>query len=303
MSGEAPRGAGESGGASAPHGTREWLRAAGIRPRKAWGQNFLINARLAEGIVAGWDLAPGAAVIEIGAGAGSLTMPLLARGSRVTAIERDEALCELLRARVAAECPGAALDLHAGDVLAFDPRDWGARHGGAGVLVGNLPYALTTPILEWAGRHRGLFRWIAFMVQREYGERLLAAPGEEAYGSLTLWARCRFALRRQLVVKPANFWPIPKVDSLVVALAPLAAPPVEVPSLELFERVVRAAFSERRKMLAAPLARGLGLARGRVEEALAGSGVDPRKRAEACSLEELAALARALAPELDPPAR
>ncbi|MBM3316307.1 MAG: ribosomal RNA small subunit methyltransferase A [Candidatus Eisenbacteria bacterium] len=297
MSGGPARPAGEA--QPLPRGTRAWLRAAGIRPRRAWGQNFLVNARVAERIIDGWEIAPGTEVVEIGAGAGSLTLPLLARGLPVVAVERDPALCDLLRARATVECPGATLELREADILALDPASLGGGAArGARVLVGNLPYALTTAILLWAGRHREAFLWSAFMVQREYGERLLAEPGGAAYGSLSVWARIRYALNREILVRPASFWPIPKVDSLVVRLTPLPAPPVEVPTLELLERVVRAAFSERRKMLAQPLARALSLPRERVERALRISGVDPRKRAEACGLEDFAALTRALADDL-----
>jgi 16S rRNA (adenine1518-N6/adenine1519-N6)-dimethyltransferase len=283
-----------------PRGTRQWLRAAGIRPRRAWGQNFLVNARVVERILQRWDLAPGTGVIEIGAGAGSLTLPLLERGLTVVAIERDPALCDLLRLRVAAEAPESQPRILAADVLTVDPQQ--ARAGlsptQGWVLVGNLPYSQTTPILEWAGAHRGCFRWSAFMVQREYGDRLLAKAGDPAYGSLSLWIASRFRAAKEILVKPENFWPIPKVDSIVLRLTPWETPPVDVPDLAVLERVVRAGFSQRRKMLTQPLAQALGLPRARIEAALAEAGIDARRRAETCRLEEFAALTRVLAPDL-----
>jgi 16S rRNA (adenine1518-N6/adenine1519-N6)-dimethyltransferase len=160
--------------------------------------------------------------------------------------------------------------------------------------VGNLPYAITSPILDWAGRHRGWFAWASFMLQREVALRLLAQPGTSAYGSLTLRIGYRFRIERELAVGAANFWPMPKVESLVAQLHPYEEPPVEVPSEAALERVVRAAFSHRRKVLGGSLARGLGRDRAEIDEVLREAGIDPRRRAQTCTLEEFAALARRL---------
>jgi 16S rRNA (adenine1518-N6/adenine1519-N6)-dimethyltransferase len=283
----------------APHGTTQWLRETGIRPRKAWGQNFLVNPRVAARLVAGWGLAPGACLLEIGAGAGSITLPLLQRGVRVVAVERDPALAELLRRRAEAECAEGDLRILTADILTVEGREiLAAGPAGDWHLAGNLPYSITTPILEWAGRQRASFAWASFMVQREYGERLLAPPGGEAYGALTLWAAYRFAMRRELTVGSANFWPRPTVESVVVRLVPHARPPVEVPGEEALRAVVRAAFGQRRKVIGGALAAGLCLPRERVERALAEAGIGSRRRGEECDLAQFAALTRALhAPE------
>jgi 16S rRNA (adenine1518-N6/adenine1519-N6)-dimethyltransferase len=283
-----------------PRGTLQWLRGAGVRPRKAWGQCFLIQPGVARRLVEGWGLPPGAAVLEIGAGAGSLTLPLLEGGARVVGVERDARLASLLEERVRAECPAASCRVVAADVLSVDPGELIAESPWPGPwhLVGNLPYAITTPILEWTARHRARFAWASFMVQREYGARLLARPGGGAYGALTVWAGYRFALRRELAVGAAGFWPRPKVDSVVVRLLPHAAPPVEAVDEGALERVVRAAFGQRRKVMGGALAHGLRLPRERVEAALVASGIGPRQRAEECDLARFAALARELAPDL-----
>lgn len=280
-------------------GTARWLREAGIRPRKAWGQNFLVNPRVAGRLVEGWALEPGAAVCEIGAGAGSLTLPLLMRGARVVAVERDPALADLLQRRARSECAAGELHVLAADILELDLPEIVGRipEARAWFLTGNLPYAITTPILEWTGRHRERFVWASFMVQREYGERLIAAPGSRAYGSLSVWAAYRFAVRREHSVGPANFWPRPKVESVVLRLVPHPRPPVEVSGEAALERVVRAAFGQRRKVIGGALAHGLGLPRERVERALGEAGIGPRRRAEECGLAQFAALARALAAE------
>ncbi len=285
--------------ASAGPDTRAWLRHHGIRPRRHWGQNFLVNPGVTERLVRGWDLGPDTGVLEIGSGAGALTMPLLARGLTVVAVERDRDLCALLARRRDAEggAHGAGdLRIIGQDVLTLEPSVELDRPGTPRrwVLVGNLPYAITAPILKWTVRHRERFDWAALMMQREVAGRLLAVPGSGAYGSLTLWVGYHFRVERELAVGAANFWPMPKVESVVVRLTPHGEPPVGVPSAEAFERTVRGAFSHRRKMIAGSLARGLGLDREAATAALRTAGIDPRRRAETCSMEELAALTREL---------
>ena len=301
--------------------TRGYLRAHGIVPRKRWGQNFLIRPAILDQIVHRWDLSPGSAVLEVGAGAGSLTARLLARGARVLAIERDPRLCRLLRERFVVESAGGRFALIEGDVLAITRAEWVAaaeRLPGAGTMttpppgsaaatgaataagaargwkfVGNLPYSITTPILEWTIGQKGEFEWAAYMVQREYAARLLASPGSSAYGSLTLWMGYHFRAEKEMAVGAACFWPIPRVESAVVRLTPWDSPPVEVPSAEPYERVVRAAFAHRRKMVGGALSLALGLSRDAVEAMLRSAGLDPRQRAEQYDAASFARLARA----------
>jgi len=291
-------------------GTRSWLREAGIRPRKAWGQNFLLNPRVAEAIVQRFEPGPGIGILEVGAGAGSLTLPALHAGAAVIAVERDPALGELLSRRIAAEAPAARAEVRIEDILAIDPAVAIASFAGvlrerdlplpeAWLLAGNLPYRFTTQILAWAAKHRLAFGRIFFMVQREYAERLMAAPGTGEYGSLTVWMSLYFQPRKEMPVGPGNFWPIPKVDSVVVRLDPLSEPPVDIPSEEIFTRICRAAFGRRRKMLAGALAGGLHLSKAQVEAALAIAGVDGRLRAEDCDPAQFAAMSRAFAPMLN----
>jgi 16S rRNA (adenine1518-N6/adenine1519-N6)-dimethyltransferase len=285
---------------------RDWLRRHGIRPRRGWGQCFLINPRIPERLVTTWNLDAGTGVLEIGAGAGALTLPLLGRGLTVVAVERDMRLCELLRERAAGAGAPGFLRVVEQDILDLDPGPLVTGVAGPElsvvaeapdrwVVVGNLPYAITSPILEWTVRHREHFAWAAFMVQREVAARLLAGPGCRAYGSLTVWLGYHFRVEKEIAVGAANFWPMPKVESAVVRLWPHGAVPVEVPSAEALERVVRAAFSHRRKVIGGSLSMGLAAERGRIEAALRAVGIDPRRRAESCALEEFAALTRELA--------
>ncbi|MBD3237355.1 MAG: ribosomal RNA small subunit methyltransferase A [Candidatus Eisenbacteria bacterium] len=275
---------------------KRWLQQHGVRPRRRWGQHFLIRPTVAARLLERWALPSGTRLLEIGPGAGALTLPLLAAGCRVLAVERDGRLCDLLRARVAAQAPGAHLELIEADILECDPGapPLALPRRGATPLIGNLPYAVTSPILEWTVRHRRQFRWASFMVQREYAERLQAAPGTRDYGSLTVWIGYHFSVARELRVGPEQFWPRPRVDSEVVRLRPHRRPPVRVPSPAALQRVLRAAFGQRRKMMVGALASGLRLPRERILEALERARIDPRQRAETCDLRRFAALTRAL---------
>ncbi|MCK4304704.1 MAG: 16S rRNA (adenine(1518)-N(6)/adenine(1519)-N(6))-dimethyltransferase [Candidatus Eisenbacteria sp.] len=311
-------------GTTSSASVRQWLRRYEVRPKKRWGQTFLTDPRVPARLLELWDLKAGLRVLEIGAGAGALTLPLLARGLKVVAVERDRLLCRLLRDRVREECPGTNLCILEQDILTLDPGETlmrashvessrgpadtqpqqmagekcvpiGTDFPDRWVLVGNLPYAITGSLLKWVVRNRGWFSWASLMLQREVALRLMAAPGSKAYGSLTLWVGFHFRVEKELAVDAASFWPMPKVTSLVLRLTPRAKPPVDVPSGAMLETVVRAAFSHRRKVLAGSLARGLGVHRRRVEDALSAAGIGPRLRAEECSLEDFAALTRSLA--------
>lgn len=275
---------------------RAVLRRLGIRPRKSWGQHFLVDRSVAQRMLHAWSLPPRSRVLEIGGGAGALTLPLLSAGHRVTVVEKDERLSALLRERAQSLEPNAELVVVTADVLDLDPTlpPLASRDQNKWILVGNLPYVITTAILEWTIRQRAYVSWASFMVQREYAARILAQPGTGAYGSLTVWIGYHFETRRELEVGPASFWPAPKVSSSVVRLVPRAAPPVAVPGSALLERVVRAAFSQRRKMLLGALSGGLDRPRPEVAGLLAAAGVDSRKRAEQCTLVEFAAITREL---------
>ena len=218
-----------AGGAQAE---RAWLKRHRVAPRKRWGQNFLINPRIPAELIERWALTPATGVLEIGPGTGALTLPLLAGGQTVVAIERDPRLVELLRARVSEESAGGRLDLYEGDILAWDPSAIlaAADLPDRWVMIGNLPYSITRPILEWAIRRAACFDWLALMVQREVAARLLAAPGSKTYGSPTLWVGYYFRVEKEMAVGAANFWPMPKVESVVLRLTPHAQPPVTVPS-------------------------------------------------------------------------
>ena len=217
------------------------------------GQHFLRSVPVLERIVALADLAPGEAVLEIGPGRGALTERLLAAGARVTAIEIDPALCAALRARWAGE---PAFRLIEADILRADlaPETlFGAPE--PYVVVANLPYYLSTPLLFRLMAERERLARLVLMVQREIAERLLAvAGGGKDYGSLSICAQHAFLLRRGFIVPPGAFDPPPKVHSAVVALEPRRrqlAPEREASFMAHIQRL----FMNRRKLMLSNLRR------------------------------------------------
>jgi 16S rRNA (adenine1518-N6/adenine1519-N6)-dimethyltransferase len=270
---------------------RELLAKAGLRPRKRYGQNFLIDAaaarRIAECALEG---APARSpVLEIGAGTGALTVALLARGAELTAIEIDSALVGLLRSRADL----AAARIVEADALTFDYGAW--SQNGRWRAVGNLPYNIATPlILRLIEMERGP-ESLTVMVQKDVAQRLGAAPATAAYGSLSVAVQFAMHVETEFTLRPRAFYPPPKVDSSVVRLVRRAAPAVRVGNLALFWKVVRGAFAYRRKTLPNTLALALGLERAQIVRALELCNLSPELRGERLALGDFARLADALA--------
>ncbi|MHA7867144.1 MAG: 16S rRNA (adenine(1518)-N(6)/adenine(1519)-N(6))-dimethyltransferase RsmA [Salipiger thiooxidans] len=268
---------------------REVIATHELSAKKSLGQNFLLDLNLTAKIArqAG-DLA-GMDVLEIGPGPGGLTRGLLAEGARrVLAIEKD-ARCLPALAEIAAAYPGR-LEVIEGDALQIDPL----QHLTPPIAIcANLPYNVGTELLvRWLTPESWPPFWqtLTLMFQREVAERIVAQPGSKAYGRLAVLSQWRADARIVLSLPPGAFTPPPKVSSAVVHLRALPEPrfPAEQ---KVLERVVAAAFNQRRKMLRAALK---GLAPD-IEDRLQTAGIAPTDRAEQVSLEQFCALARTLA--------
>ncbi|MBX5467085.1 MAG: 16S rRNA (adenine(1518)-N(6)/adenine(1519)-N(6))-dimethyltransferase RsmA [Firmicutes bacterium] len=271
-------------------GLRHLLEEAGVRPERRWGQHFLIDRRVAAAIV---DLVPPHAdVIEIGPGAGALTVGLLERGQRVVAIELDRRLVALLtrwQARFGhfRVVEGDAQTLSWATVA----RTWGLNAPVA--IVGNLPYYATAPLLAKLWEDGVSWSRAVLMVQKEVADRVVAEPGTRRAGSLSVMVRWAGTVRKVLTVPPSAFFPPPEVHSAVVAVDHQLRPPV---ALEALRWVVAAGFRYRRKMLRQALAQA-GAAWGGTEfwsAWLEGQGIDPARRAESLTFAEWVRLAAAL---------
>lgn len=264
-----------------------------IRPKKALGQNFLTDRNVLSRIVDAVELAPDDRVLEVGPGQGALTRLLAAQAAQVVAVELDRQLVPLLRREFAAS---GTVEIVEADILRADLADLlSTRWPGRWKVAANLPYNISTPVLFQFMEHRHLFSHLVLMLQKEVGERLAAPPDCKEYGVLSVLCQLHFDIRREFLVKPGSFFPAPKVDSVVLRLVPLAEPRVAVRDEALFRRVVKAAFSQRRKTLWNCLKSAQFMAdEKQLREVLTGCGIEPGRRGETLSLDEFARLANAM---------
>ena len=260
------------------------LSAHGLRPSRALGQNFVADPNTVRRIARLAGLGVGDQVLEIGAGLGSLTLALAETGARVVAVETDRHLTPVLRSVVGP----AGVEVVEGDALTLDLAALLAGHGeGTWSLVANLPYNVATPLVMRTLTEVPVVTRLLVMVQREVGERMAAAVGDDGYGAVSV--RVSYFARAEVVGRvPASvFIPRPRVESVLVQLVRRPEPAVDpdVVSYARIDAVVRAGFGQRRKMLRRALA-------GVVDpDAFARAGVRPEARAEELDIEAWGRLA------------
>ena len=263
---------------------RDVIERYGLQARRSLGQHFLLDLNLTRRIArAAGDLA-GRTVIEIGPGPGGLTRALLeSDAARVIAVEVDDrAIAALDELRAAYP---DRLEIRAADALAIDVASLGLRPR---KIVANLPYNISTALLLAWLPHIDAFENLTLMFQKEVADRLTAQPGSKDYGRLSVAVQWRATVRRLFDIPPRAFTPPPKIVSTVVAIEPRPAPLAKADPVVL-ERVVGAAFGQRRKMLRQSL-------RSLVPDpvpTIEAAGIDPTARAETLSVEQFCALARA----------
>jgi 16S rRNA (adenine1518-N6/adenine1519-N6)-dimethyltransferase len=244
--------------------------------RKRFGQHFLADESVIDGIVRAIDPKPGEALIEIGPGLGALTLPVLARCEALTVIELDRDLAARLRRN-----PG--LQVIEADVLKVDFAELSDAAGQRLRVIGNLPYNISTPILFHLLAFSAHVQDQHFMLQKEVVQRMCASPGNKDYGRLTVMLQWRYHMESVLDVPPTAFEPPPRVDSAIVRMWPLAPDPdVDVQRLSA---LVALAFSQRRKILRGTLGRWM-------EEQGIHIPFDLQRRAEEVPVAEYLALAR-----------
>jgi 16S rRNA (adenine1518-N6/adenine1519-N6)-dimethyltransferase len=274
---------------------RRVLARHGLAAKKSWGQNFLHDRAVLARIVAAVGATADDVVVEIGAGLGTLTTALAQATPaprRILAVERDPDMQSVLAAELGAD---ARVEVVAADALAFDYAAASRDAGRAVIVVGNLPYQISSALvlaLVGAGGHGGVARAIV-MVQREMAQRIVAPPGSRTYGRLTVAVAQHAEARILFHVRPGSFHPAPAVTSSVLSLTPRLAPLAAVRDAALFEAVVKQAFSTRRKMLRGALSGPF--ADDALAAAFAASGIAGTQRAEQLSVADFARLANALA--------
>ena len=266
----------------------------GFRARKSLGQNFLVDRRVIDGIIDRACIDPSEVVVEIGPGLGALTFPLAGLAHHLVAVEKDaRAVCELDRRLPRGS--GRNVTLVQADILDFPLEDVSGRFDCKLVVVGNLPYYISKPVLEMLVRKRHVVKRAVMMFQAEVADRLLAEPGEKAYGALTVMVRYRAAPSLVMDVSRDSFRPRPKVASRVVCLDFSLPHPVMAESDTWFDTVVKAAFSHRRKTLFNSLrSSGRDWSRDLISSALADCGIEDSRRAETLGIGEFLCLSERL---------
>lgn len=268
------------------------LKKHHITLQKKYGQNFIGDPALLERIATVCDWQPGDRALEIGPGAGTLTRAIAHEAEEVLAVEIDRRLAPLLEETLA-DCANVHLvftdalkaDL---DALMRDTLGWDGRYK----LIANLPYYITTPLIMHVLEDSEKVSELLIMVQKEVGERLCAAPGSKAYGAVTVMVQYAATVARAFDVGRHAFVPAPEVDSTILHLIPYEKRPIQAQSDAVLRRVVKAAFSQRRKTLRNSLS-SLGCDKALIKQALEAASIEDSRRAETLSVAEFVALADA----------
>lgn len=251
-------------------------------PKKRLGQNFLIDKNVAAKIINEVSPKEKDFFVEIGAGFGILTFPLSQTASNVLAFEIDPKICHILKDKTSHL---NSLKIECKDFLKADLAD--SLRGKKVRLIGNLPYYITTPIIERLVELKNLTEDIHIMVQKEVADRLSAKTGEKEYSSITIFANFNFIIKKLFVVKRTCFWPQPKVDSVFLKLKNRSSYETKARDEKLFFDIVRSAFGQRRKMLINAMMNSnyRRFEKMKLESALERTGLCLKCRAEEVSLE------------------
>ena len=271
--------------------TKERIRESGLRYKQSLGQNFIYDDELLAALTEAAGVTDSEDVLEIGPGCGSLTKHLCRAARKVLSVELDERLIPLLEAFLAGEKNWRVVQ---GDIMAVNLRETTAELQAPFAVVANIPYYITTPLIQRLLTSGLPVSRLALMVQKEVADKILSGPGEEGWGPLAV--RCQYLCepRRAMEVPAACFTPPPKVDSTFVVMPVRKEPAVRVKDEEMFFRVVNAAFALRRKTLLNGLCAAFRTERAEVAAWLEQAGIDPMIRGEKLTITQLAELSDAI---------
>ena len=275
---------------SSPGNVSQLLERHGIRLKKKWGQNFLVDENILNKIIKAADVNANDRVLEIGPGIGALTQKLAEAAQQVSAVEIDGRLIPVLNETLSEY---DNVDVIHGDAMAFDLAPFFEQ--GPVKLVANLPYNVATPLLyRWLKDSRHCFSRIVCMIQKEVAERIVAGPGSKTYGTLSVI--CSYATTCEIAfdVPKTVFFPRPEVSSAVVRMIPHLRPEVDVGDDVFFFSVVEAVFAQRRKTLLNTLHAAFPLTKEQLVAVGNAAGLDLSRRGETLTLPEFAILSRLL---------
>jgi 16S rRNA (adenine1518-N6/adenine1519-N6)-dimethyltransferase len=266
-----------------------------IKPKKSLGQNFLVDKNIQHKIIQACNLSPQDIVLEIGSGCGDLTALFAQQVKQVYALEVDQRLYPLLEQALSGY---KNYQIIKADILKFDLIKFVKDNmiGQKFKIIGNIPYYITSPIIEYLIKNRQMISQAFLTVQKEFGRRIRASSGSKEYGSFSCFVQYYAQPRIILEIKRNSFKPAPGVDSCFLSLDFRAYPPVSVPDEEAFFKLIRTAFGQRRKTLKNSL-QGV-VEKQRLEGYLLEQGIDKNVRPEDLSLEQFSGLNNFLSPAI-----
>ena len=295
--------------------TRAALQQHNLAPNKKFGQNFLVHRHTAEAIVRAGQVSPDDVIVEVGVGLAALTLPLAQSVRHVYGIEIDSGIVRLHEQEQ--DLPDNVTLIHQ-DILKADFSELVRRCGGRLKIIANLPYSISNPFVFKLIDNRQHVERATIMLQKEVADRLVAAPGSKDYGIPSVLLQSCASVKKLMTLGPAEFHPQPKVDSVVIRIQfnPPPAAGIEGPAAgdeELFQRIVRAAFSQRRKTILNTLS-GAGIfsalaiadkaeIKELTQQTIASAGLSPLLRPEVLPLQSFYDLTRAFRRALDHPPR
>ncbi|MBR6252543.1 MAG: 16S rRNA (adenine(1518)-N(6)/adenine(1519)-N(6))-dimethyltransferase RsmA [Clostridia bacterium] len=262
--------------------TRMLLNQYGLKAKKKFGQNFLINQDIIDSIIEKSEITQNDVVLEIGPGLGTLTKELLKHSKRVIAVELDEDMCNILKNRF----DNGNLEVICDDILKIDLNEFTNKYGSIKV-VANLPYYITTPIIMKLLESEYKIDSITVMVQKEVGDRICSTSKDRENSSITIGINYYAKPKIIIDVPKENFFPSPEVDSCVIKLDVLEKPPVNVKDKDKFFNIVKMAFSQRRKTILNSLSSS-NYSKEQVANVLEKLNLDSKLRAEDLSIEDYA---------------
>jgi 16S rRNA (adenine1518-N6/adenine1519-N6)-dimethyltransferase len=269
---------------------RTLLAAWNLHPKKQLGQNFLVEPSTAGMIIERTGLFPEDTVLEIGSGLGALTIPAAARAARVIAVETDRQIAGLLKTELLA-AGIANVTILRESILNVDIEALGADEQRKIVVIGNLPYNISSQILVQLINARAAVSRAVVMFQKEFAERLVAAPGNRVYGRITVMLAYCAQIKAVATIKARMFHPRPRVDSEVIEIRFHEKIPQPAHDEALLFQVIKAAFGKRRKTLKNALSQSqLGMDAATAEKALEAVAIDPVRRAETLTVDEFVRL-------------
>ena len=270
------------------------LGAHNIRPKKQLGQNFIIDPAFTKMIVNRSGILPEDVVLEIGAGLGALTIPLARKAKKVFAVERDQQIIDILKREILASGLSNTVIIEK-NILTFDIEVLAENIGRKIVVMGNLPYNISSQILVQLIKSRKVVSRAILMFQKELAQRISAQPNCKDYGRLTVMLRYCSDIKKLADAKAALFYPKPKVDSEILELKFKSKAVHPARDEEFFFKVIKAAFGNRRKTLKNALAASeLNIDANTAKHILECSGIDPVRRAETLNTEEFVKLSNLL---------